>query len=153
MLVTVAEPMTDDADFTPVGVHPGCEATHPYIAIGALSPSNCLGVGYRILASLVGPPDKILISIPGLQVCSAVSLVEIPLPVWTSHHGVQAVIMIPAIESAEDILPFVDLRIELQVPVNIGIHNKMGRLRHHNLIAEHTDPQRSNQLRVLYEDM
>ena len=112
MLVTVAEPMADDADLTPVGVHPGREATHPYIAIGALSPSDGLGVGYRILASLVGTPDKILISIPGLQVCSAVSLVEIPLPVWTSHHGVQAVIMIPAIESAEDILPFVDLRIE-----------------------------------------
>ena len=88
MLVTIAEPMADDADLTPVGVHPGREATHPYIAIGALSPSDGLGVGHRIFASLVGPPDKKLVSISGLQVRPAVSLVEIPLPVWTSYHGV-----------------------------------------------------------------
>ena len=112
MLVTIAEAMADDADLTPVRIHPGREATHPYIAIRALSPSNGLGVGHGILASLVGPPDKILVSISGLQMRPAVSLVEIPLPIWTSHHGVQAVIMIPAIESAEYILPFVDLRIE-----------------------------------------
>ena len=61
--------------------------------------------------------------------------------------------MIPAIESAEYILPFVDLRIEPEVPVNIGVHDKMGRLRHYDLITEHTDPQWSNQLRILHEDM
>ena len=145
--------MTDDADLAPVGVHPGRETAYPDITIGALSSSDGLGVDHRILASLVGTPDKILVSIPGLQVRPAVSLVEIPLPVWASHHGVQTVIMIPAIESTEDILPLVDLRVEPQVTIYIGINNQVGRLRHHNLITEYTDPQRSNQLGILHEDM
>ena len=121
MFVAIAESMSNNPDLAPVGVHPGGKASHPYIAVRTLSPSDGLGVGYRILPSLVRPTDEVFITIPGLQMSTAVSLVEIPLAVWSSHHGVETVIMIPTIESAENVLPPIYLRIEPQVTINIGI--------------------------------
>ena len=153
MFVAIAESMSNDPDLAPVGVHPGGKASHPYIAVRTLSPSDGLGVGYRILPSLVRPTDEVFITIPGLQMSTAVSLVEIPLAVRSSHHGVETVIMIPTIESAENVLPPIYLRIEPQVTINIGIDNQVRRLCHHHLVAEHADPKRSNKLGILHEDV
>ena len=153
MFVAVAEAVSDNADFAAIGVHSGREAAHPHIPIGALSASNGLGVDHRFFAPAVGTADKILIAIPGLQVSPTVALVEIPLPIRSSHDSVQTVIVIPAVESAEDVLPFVYLRVELQVTIDISINNKVGRLRHHDLIAEHADPKGSNQFGILHKNV
>lgn len=80
-------------------------------------------------------------------------MIEVPLAIRSADDGVQAVIVIFAIESAEDVFPFVHLRIELQVAIDIGVDDEVRRLGHHDLIAENADAKGSDQFGILHKDV
>ena len=86
--------------------------------------------------------NKKLITVIGLELGPAVSLVKVPLAVRSADHGVETMIVISAIKSAESVLALVHLWVELKIAVDIRIDNKVWRLGHHNLIAKHADTKR-----------
>ena len=153
MFVAIAEPVSNDANLGAIGVHFGCEAANPHVAIGALLARDTLRIGHRIFAAIVLASDEKLIAVLGLELGSTVSLIEVPLAIRSTDHGVEAVIVILSIESAESVLAFVHLRIELQVAIDIGVDDEVRRLSHYDLITKHADAKRRDQFGILHENM
>ena len=84
---------------------------------------------------------------------AVVALVENPLPVRTAGDGVKRVIVVPAVESGQENLLRVAIRLaEFPVAVPIGELEQMGRLGNHHHIIEDADPERCDQLRILPEN-
>lgn len=74
---------------------------------------------------------------------AAVSLIEIPLAVRSAGQRVQRVVVIPAVESAEQHLAGIAIRrIEFQVAIDVGEFQQVRRLGNDDHIVEYRDAQR-----------
>ena len=83
--------------------------------------------------------NKKLITVIGLELGSAVSLVKVPLAVRSADHGVETMIVISTIKSTQSVLALVHFWVELEIAVDVRVDNKVWRLGHHNLIAKHAN--------------
>ncbi len=100
MFIAIAESVSNDANLGAVGIHLGSKAADPNVSISALFARDSLGIGWGIFSAIVLASDEKLITVIGLELGPTVSLVEVPLAIGSTHYGVQAVVMIPAIKSA-----------------------------------------------------
>ena len=144
MFIAIAKPVPNDANLSAVRIHFGSEATYPDVAIRALFARDSLRIGWGIFSAIVLASNEKLITVIGLELGPAVSLIEVPLTVWTTHYGVQAVVMISAIKSAESVLALVHIRVELQIAVDVGVDDEVRRLSHYDLIAKYADAKRGD---------
>ncbi len=78
-------------------------------------------------------------------------MVEVPLAVRAGGHAVQAVIVLTTSEAGQQHVAFVHRGIEHAVAVHVGVDQQVGRLRDHDLVAEHRDAERRGQVWFLHE--
>ena len=123
------------------------------MALGALLARSALRIGWWIFSSIVLASNEKLIAVLGLELGPAVSLIEVPLTVRSADHGVQAMVVILAIESAEPVLALIDLRVKLQVTVHIGKSKQVGWLGDINDIVKDGQPQWCNEALLLHKSV
>jgi len=82
---------------------------------------------------------------------AAVSVVEIELSVGSTGDGVERVIMVACVEPGEDNFAFVDLGIEFQVVIDVGVFDQIGWLGDPDFISENGHTKRSNEAFFLDE--
>ena len=139
VFVAIPKAMPDDLHILPIGIHLASKATDPDMAV-----ITFLTAEFDIIDEPLSPTTSIRpANLEGLAVLRGkhrptVSLVEVPLSIWTGNHSMKTMIVILAIETREKILPLIDLRVEPEIPVNVSVDNQMRRLGHYDLIIEHT---------------
>ena len=82
---------------------------------------------------------------------AGVAGVEDPLAIGADRDRVERVVVIDPHETGEQHLALVDGRIEAQVAIDVRVDDEVGRLRDHNLVVDHRNPERGDQLRLLHE--
>ena len=152
MLVGISVAVSGDFGVGAVGIHADGEAGSPDVTvIGFLAGAGAVIDEKFSAAAFISAAH--VESLAGLvfEDRATVSIVEIELSVGSAGDGVERVIVVACVEPGEDNFAFVDLGIEFQVVIDIGVFNQIGRLGNPDFISENGHAKWSNEAFFLDE--
>ena len=153
LLVGVAVVVTDDASVGAIGIHAHGKSADPDVTVIAFL-TSC-GAGIRIpgaaAALVVAGADAEGFAGFVSENATAVAVVEVPLAIRTSSHGVQGVVVLTGIETSEQDFFFIDGGIVFAVTIDVGVNDEIGWLGNNHLVVEHGDTEGGFKIGILRE--